>query len=113
MRQEAGTVRKPPSWELTHVALVERHLTEAGLPRRLGLYEIRPPRKAGRAFYVQVVPLREVGLHVPYERPVELKATSAQAAYALVLRRYRRLAEQMRLDLLVSEAPGPGRALPG
>ena len=85
----------------TQVVLVARRLTPRGLPRMLGLYEIGLPRKVGRYYQVPVITMREIGLRA-FPAPIELKAASPKSAHALAIRHCRQLAEQMRLEVLIT-----------
>lgn len=84
------------------MVLIGRDLTEQGLPRRLGLYEIGEPRKIGSRYQVPVQTVRQVGLRVP---PVvfEVNASSARRAHAQAIGYYHQVAEEMDLEVLITD----------
>ncbi len=85
----------------TKIILKSSELSHLGLPVKLGVYEVGDPRQIGPYFNVPIFVMREDDLHVP-RPPVQIQADSALAARERAIFHYRRLAQEMRLEVVVS-----------
>jgi hypothetical protein len=88
--------------KLTQILVKSKECTELGFPKKFGVFEIGEARKIGPYFNVAVLVLRQDGLQIP-RPPVELEAATDEAARELVIRHYKGLADEMKLDILVTE----------
>ncbi len=88
--------------KLTQVLVKSKECTESGFPKKLSVYHLGEARRVGNSFRVDVLVLREHDLELP-SPPAHLQATSAEDARELVIQHYRGLAEEMKLDIRVTE----------
>jgi hypothetical protein len=88
--------------KFTQIMLKSKGCNEFGFPKRLSVYEIGEARQIGECFTVALMVLREHDLRLP-RPPVQLQAESVEAARKLVIQHYRNLANEMKLDVWVTE----------
>ena len=85
--------------KLTQVLVRSKDCTESGFPRKLSVYHIGEARMNGDSFRVDVMVLREHGVQFALSAcslPDRLSRGSSSD-------HYRRLAEEMKLDILVTD----------
>ena len=88
--------------KLTQILVRSKDCTDSGFPKKLSVYHVGAAREIGKSFRVNVLVLREHDLQLP-SPPAHIEAESQDAARELVVQHYRGLANEMKLDILVTE----------